>query len=427
MSEDSHRLCNNTSNVVSKLDGKGGAASISSSVSSLNGTAVYRHHSAEKKSKMAASSPPPMSINTELLTQKAILEQMFLKRPEEGDFWYVIVAEWLEQLKRYIGLPGSRKFYHNRSYPGPIITRRDYAHTVDVVHEDAWRMLVQWYGLADGHKPIKLIAYGYNRSPDIEHNLNTFKLSLSNSPPEDFHNVKFSKMEKVGHVEWRMREIYNVSREDNSRLWGKPDADGEWKLLLCRDKSVGKALGIDSDFIRPIIILEVCKRDGKWASASGEFPESQDSPAGPFYEQDIFDDVTSTWEIDIHDQIDHIGKGMLDNLHMNFSAFVQKAKEFVDHRDLQLRQRERDISARELYLDGIRCKLDDKEKTLDTDLESCKSIVKDYEDKKKELEEEYVKKLQDIDDMERLRNAEIQTLKRNIEEEKEVFHAELQV
>jgi hypothetical protein len=57
---------------------------------------------------------PTQNCNTDLATQKAILEQLFLKREIEGDFWYVVVAEWVEQLKRYVGIPSARKFYHNR-------------------------------------------------------------------------------------------------------------------------------------------------------------------------------------------------------------------------------------------------------------------------------------------------------------------------
>lgn len=113
------------------------------------GTPIYKQraswgHFSDTSMELAAA-PPGI---TDLLTQRTILEHLFLKRPTEGEFWYVIVAEWIEQLKRYIGLPTTRKFYHQRTNPGPIITRRDYAHTVDVVHEDAWRMMIQ-YGLTD--------------------------------------------------------------------------------------------------------------------------------------------------------------------------------------------------------------------------------------------------------------------------------------
>ncbi|OWF49548.1 uncharacterized protein LOC110451738 [Mizuhopecten yessoensis] len=424
MPESSLQLSASSSAISCTSNGLGSSHSAGSS--SQGGTAVYRNNTGEKKSKMATSQPPPVSSSTDLMTQRAILEQIFLKRAEEGDFWYVIVAEWLEQLKRYLGVPSNRKYYHQRSYPGPIITRRDYAHTVDVVHEDAWRMLIQWYGLADGHKPIKLVVYGYNRSPDIEHNINAFKLMLSNSPPEDFHNEKFSKMEKVGHVEWKARTLYGVEPDKKTRLWGKPDADGEWRALTCRDKAIGKCLDIDSDFIRPIIAMEICGCDDIWGQTPEGVEPSQDPSVGPLYEQDIFDDVTSTWEIDIHDQIDHIGKSVIDGLHMNFSAFVQRAKEFIDQRDAQLRQREREITHCENFSDDTRRRLEEKEQTLDVELASCQALAKDYDMKKIELASEHDQKLQELEELEQRRKTDYLKEREKFDIERKRFNEELE-
>jgi len=216
------------------------SSSNSSNSPSAEGPIAVRRHPRLRIDKMAAV--PTQNCNTDLATQKAILEQLFLKREIEGDFWYVVVAEWVEQLKRYVGIPSARKFYHNRSHPGPIFTRRDYAHTVDVVHEDAWRMLVQWYGIADGHRPMKLVVYSYSRAQEIEHNLNSFKVMLANAPPEEFHNIRFSKLEKIGHIEWKLREIYQIHKNEKSRIWAKSDSDSELQLTLDRDKAVVKAI-----------------------------------------------------------------------------------------------------------------------------------------------------------------------------------------
>lgn len=371
-----------------------------------------------------SASPPGI---TDLLTQRTILEHLFLKRPTEGEFWYVIVAEWLEQLKRYIGLPSTRKFYHQRTNPGPIITRRDYAHTVDVVHEDAWRMMVQWYGLTDGHKPMKLVVYNYRRGPEIEHNQNSFKVMLSVSSLEDFHHVKFSKMEKIGHIEHKIRQLYCISKEQKSRIWAKTDTDSEWRLLLNRDKTVGKCLDIDSDFIRPTVALEVCDEEGKWSHAPQETVEIQECPTGPLCEHNIFTDLTSSWEVDIHEQIDHIGKSLVDNLHVNFSAFVQKAREFVDERDYHLRQRERDIYLREAFIEDLTEKLEEKEKVLDAQLESCERQLNECDKRKRDIEIECKKQREEIDRLDERRRSDFGALKASFENERDKFHSELQV
>nr|XP_022344376.1 uncharacterized protein LOC111137272 isoform X2 [Crassostrea virginica] len=390
-----------------------------------HGTAIYRQRASwGHYTDMEFSASPPGI--TDLLTQRTILEHLFLKRPTEGEFWYVIVAEWLEQLKRYIGLPSTRKFYHQRTNPGPIITRRDYAHTVDVVHEDAWRMMVQWYGLTDGHKPMKLVVYNYRRGPEIEHNQNSFKVMLSVSSLDDFHHVKFSKMEKIGHIEHKIRQLYCISKEQKSRLWAKTDTDSEWRLLLNRDKTVGKCLDIDSDFIRPTVALEVCDEEGKWSHAPQETVEIQECPTGPLCEHNIFTDLTSSWEVDIHEQIDHIGKSLVDNLHVNFNAFVQKAREFVDERDYHLRQRERDIYLREAFIEDLTEKLEEKEKVLDAQLESCERQLNECDKRKRDIEIECKKQREEIDRLDERRRSDFGALKASFENERDKFHSELQ-
>lgn len=337
------------------------------------GTAVYKTSSVNKMaSPLGPTTPDP-------LTQRAVIEGMFERRQVEGEFWYVLVAEWLEQLKKYLAIPGSRKSYHQRVHPGPIITRRDYAHTVEVIHEDAWKLLVQWYGLAEGHKCIKLVVYNYTRAPEIEHNLNNCKLHLTKSPPEDFHNVKFSKMEKVGHVEWKLRQLYNISVPSNTRIWAKPDADADWKPLLVRDRTIGKELQVDSDLSRLHFALEVRDPKGKWNQQPDGAQPTQDGPIGILYDHDLFEDVTTTWELDVHEQIDHIGRDFVERLHLNFNSFVQKAKEFVYERDSVLRERERKACCKETHLDELRDMLEDERGRLaaETEAYQCRRQVLD--------------------------------------------------
>lgn len=307
-------------------------------------TAVHRLSSANKMTaNIGTTTPDP-------LTQRAVLEGLFERRLVEGEFWYVVVAEWLEQLKKYLGFANSRKMYHQRVHPGPVISRRDYAHTVEMVHEDAWKLLIQWYGTADGHKPLKLVVYNYSRAPEIEHNLNNCKLMMTDSAIEDFHNIKFSKMEKVGHIECKLRQLYTIGSTTKSRLWAKLDTDGSWRPLLVRDNAIGKVLTIDSDFMRPFFALEVLDPAGQWKRQPEDAKETQDVPIGVLYDHDIFEDVTSTWELDIHDQIDHIGRDFMERLHINFGSFVQKAKDYVDERDSILRERERKVKLNIIYM-----------------------------------------------------------------------------
>ncbi|CAL1539605.1 unnamed protein product [Lymnaea stagnalis] len=386
------------------------------------------------------ASPPPstpaataghstgVSFSPDAQVQKSVLEHLFDRQLEEGDFWYVIVAEWLEQLKKYVGINSSRKYYGQRasSPPGPIVTRRDYAHTVDVVHEDAWRMLVQWYGIADGHKAMKLVVYRYARGPEIEHNINSFKVMLSTSPPEDFHIVRFSKMEKVGHVEYRARQLYSIPASQESRMWAKPEADAEWRLVLCREKAIGVVLDMDSDFTRPVIALEMTDADGKWAGAPEQIEAPEDERArGHLLEHSMFDDATTPWELDIHEQIDHIGKTFLEKLHGNFNVFVQRAKDYIEDRECQLRERERQVCARESVTERLSTRLELKEFRLSEEMATCEKKIKEYESRRIELDREFTEKQEEAAKVIHEKEEELRVHREELQTEKERFQMEL--
>ncbi|XP_005091119.1 uncharacterized protein LOC101855924 [Aplysia californica] len=368
------------------------------------------------------------AFSPDLQAQKSVLESLLERKLVEGDFWYVIVAEWLEQLKKYLSICSTRKYYGQRpsSPPGPILTRRDYAHTVDVVHEDAWRMLITWYGLAEGHKPMKLVVYKYARGPEIEHNINSFKIMMSNSAPEDFHIVRFSKMEKVGHVEHKARQLYGINPGHETRLWAKPEADTEWRPLFCRDKSVGVVLDMDSDFIRPVLALELQDEEGQWMGGPEETEAGPvDEKRGQLVETSMFEDVTATWEVDIHEQIEQAGKTLLGALHSNFNVFLQRAKDYVESREAQLRERERQLCARESVTERLATRLELKEHRLQDELTQCETKIKEYESRRLELEREFADREEEMTC--RLVDKEEELAKEvaELREEKDKFQEEL--
>lgn len=362
------------------------------------------------------------------IAQKAIIEKHLVnKLLVEGEYWYIVLSEWLEHLKRYVGFAGPSRYYHGRPPPGPVVTRRDFAHNVEIVHEDAWRLCVQWYGLAEGHKPMKLVVYNYSGTLEIEHNLNTFKVMLCNAPIEEFQNLRFSKMEKVGHVEWKIREHYRVPKAETSRLWGRADVDKEWIPMLNRDKAMGKVLEIDSDFTRSIVALEIGGRGNVWNNQPQETDNITDFPIGQLYEHNIFEDVATTWEVDVHDQIDIIGKGFLDRLHVNFGTFVQRAKDYVDERENNLRERERDISEREVFVERQAERLTEKERKLTEDNQSIDAKINDFEIEKDKREREFSQRVCDTESTLKIRQEQLTFDRSGFTKDQESFHLELKV
>ena len=104
-------------------------------------------------------------------TRKEIIEKALKKSLVQDDTWYLIDSQWFRQLKKYLGLdhslgtegsanthPGpidnGPLFQENSETPGLIkdglIDELEY----DLVPDEAWKALVEEFGLTDGQPPI---------------------------------------------------------------------------------------------------------------------------------------------------------------------------------------------------------------------------------------------------------------------------------
>ncbi|CAH1782827.1 unnamed protein product [Owenia fusiformis] len=339
---------------------------------------------------MATSSLSPPDANA----QKAIIEPLLSKPYVEGDFWYAIVADWLNQWKRYVGIVSLRKYYHDRATPGPIITTKEFSHSIDPIHEDAWKLLLQWYGLTDGHKITKKVVYSYGGKYELESNLNSFKSGKANSVVADTHVLKFSKLEKVGHVEFRLRQLYSIKTDECTRLWGKcMETDTLWKPLFNRDKAIGKELMIDSDFIRSAVAIEIRDPDEVWRNRPAHAQKLQENATGKLCDHSIFEEVTTNWELDIHNEIDALGKTFLEKLHTNFNTFLDKGKDFIAEKQSVLEHKDKSLNKEEEKLAEKLKKLEIRERKLERDLErqehNVREFQKDCESRKEELTKQW--------------------------------------
>ena len=127
-------------------------------------------------------------------------------------------------------------------------------------------------------------------------------------------------MEKIGHIEWKARQLYHVPVTRASRVWGKTtNTDTQWRPLFRRDAAVGKVLELESDFLRSSLLLEVADEEGSWVNAPDQtvpLPEGfkVTSPSGSLLERSFFEDVTTGWEHEVHQQI---GKEIRDSSPIN--------------------------------------------------------------------------------------------------------------
>ncbi|XP_013396002.1 uncharacterized protein LOC106163078 [Lingula anatina] len=317
----------------------------------------------ESKGKMASLSMPEPPV------QRALIEPMFHRPYMEGDFWYGITLEWMHSWKTYVGIlskkgsrPAGRRGEREKSSdgqgasggsggpPGGIFTAKlQHSHGLAMVPEDAWNTLFGWYGLADGHHIEKCAVYNYGDKVEIEVNHNPFKVMLSNSlkdPACECHIIRFSKAERVGHIEWKIRETFHVKRSVQTRLWGRLEGE-DWQPLFDREKTIGKLLDIDSDFIKPDLALEVSDADSIWRGRPARAENTQMNAVGQFYKFSIFEDLSQSWEKDVHDQIDLIGRNLIQKMHQNFNNFMNRARDNLTERELGIQDSERHLEERE--------------------------------------------------------------------------------
>lgn len=341
---------------------------------------------------MAAASAVYSSL-PDPAAQRAIVESMLNKRLVEGEFWVTILSEWFHLWKKYVGLGLSQRKSDHSSRglpppPGNVYTMSKSApRNSELIHEEAWRILVGWYGLAEGQKVIKHVVYSYGDRLEIERNFNTFCFYLHVSDPQSAPQfditpvLRCSKLEKVGHLEWRARQLFQIPANRVTRLWGKTiETDPLWKPLLRRDRPIGKVLELDSDFLRSSLALDVCEPDGSWCHRPSEVlklpQEFPDHAMGRLCEQSIFENPTSGWEADVHDQIDQMGRVFMRQLHQSFSGFVIRAKDYVEENQVVQRIQEQKMLQREEHLREQERLLDVRELELNTRIEDHSEMVK---------------------------------------------------
>ena len=77
-------------------------------------------------------------------------------------------------------------------------------------------MLIGWHGLAEGHKVIKHVVYGYRGRPEVEYNFSTFHLSSasiggSESPTREVAMVSGGG-ETLGYQRQEKQGLENIKR-----------------------------------------------------------------------------------------------------------------------------------------------------------------------------------------------------------------------
>ncbi|XP_035221338.1 ubiquitin carboxyl-terminal hydrolase 15-like, partial [Stegodyphus dumicola] len=217
------------------------------------------------------------SIVPELETQKNEIANISKKVLQKGDIWCLIDNKWFKQWKKYVGYDSweTSNIGDRATHPGPIdnspLLRDDGSgeikdHLIDeldyvLLPEEAWNLLVKWYGLTEGQQPIarKVVEYGmFVKHCKVEVYLLEFKL-CSNSDLDHIVTRKFSKSDTIEFIEKEMRSLFNIPDEKETRLWNRYSSN-TYEHLSNKDSTVQDA-GL---YQGQVIIIEEKNDDGTW-------------------------------------------------------------------------------------------------------------------------------------------------------------------
>ena len=184
----------------------------------------------------------------------------------QGDTWCLLDKTWYKDVVKFLDTADDD--------PGPIDNTplfkedksdiRDHlVHEMDykLVPEEAWTLLVQQFGLADGEQSVKrkVIVQGmFIKQFKVEVYLTEFNLA-DQSNMEETVRMKFSKADTLDKVMTAMKEQFDIPEDKETRLWNIYTSN-TYEMLSRLDNTIQDA-GL---FSGQLIIIEQMNNDGSW-------------------------------------------------------------------------------------------------------------------------------------------------------------------
>ncbi|XP_072026570.1 ubiquitin carboxyl-terminal hydrolase 4-like [Amphiura filiformis] len=225
---------------------------------------------------MAEGGGPP-----ELQTQKKEISELINTTLVKGDTWFLIDSKWFKQWKKYVGFDSWDAYnMGNSSFnPGPIdnsglikdgTENHLKEHLIDdldyiLVPQEAWDKLVEWYGSIESQEPIdrKVVEYGmFVKHCKVEVYLMELKL-CENGKPDKFVTQQFSKADTIETIENKMRKLFNISDDTDTRVWNKYMSN-TYEHLNKKENTVQDA-GL---YQGQVLVIEKKNEDGSWPRQS---------------------------------------------------------------------------------------------------------------------------------------------------------------
>ncbi|XP_068600050.1 ubiquitin carboxyl-terminal hydrolase 11 [Brachionichthys hirsutus] len=214
------------------------------------------------------SSAEPPGLEAQLREIESLLRQCELRA---GDSWYVVERRWFQQWKEFV----ENGDQNSSSFPGQINNTElfedlDSYHLKErlvenedfmLVPADAWRKLLDWYGMVDGQPPLERKVVDLPSTLKVEvYPVEIFLCLHSNM--EKVISSQFSRTDDIQSVRRTICEAFSVPPASECRLWMK-SSDGSCERLRNVHVSVLDAC-LSSGMT---VIMETRNADGTWPSS----------------------------------------------------------------------------------------------------------------------------------------------------------------
>lgn len=207
-----------------------------------------------------------------LEAQKSSIKPLINTPLKINDTWYLIDSKWFKQWQKYVNYENQNTPVNSSDYPGPVDNSAlfkdgskrlkeglmegvDY----DLVPENAWYLLLQWYSLTQGQDPIarKVINQGtYTDSLVVEVDTKDLKVFKYNST--DFKLISFSEADSIEDVEKTVKKVLGIAEKEEIRMWNR--LSNILEPLSRMQSSIKEAfLGNGAE-----VVVEVRGADGAW-------------------------------------------------------------------------------------------------------------------------------------------------------------------
>ncbi|XP_019855276.1 PREDICTED: ubiquitin carboxyl-terminal hydrolase 4-like [Amphimedon queenslandica] len=229
-------------------------------------------------SSLSSSLQSPLANIPSYEVQKQMIQPLLTQRLKKGDKWYLVDQKWFKQWKEYTGFDSWDQHTAGEpsAHPGPIdnndlfkdnVSERLNHHLIEELHysllpEPAWNLLLSWYGLSVGSRPIirNLIEFGsYAKHLKVEIYLINLKLCVD----PNTNNIKtgsFSRIDTISRVLTVIKQQFNIPDTTECRLW-KRYMINDYELLTNLQQTVSDA-GI---YEGQMILLEIKNPHGTWS------------------------------------------------------------------------------------------------------------------------------------------------------------------